>query len=112
MNKYQQAKKRAEAKIGFYIHAIIFAGVNSLLFLIDILASPEKLWFYWPLMGWGSGLLLHFIGVFYLPQKKPPHGSKKEGTLKDRLIAKELEAMKKAEQADCNKENDDKPNGE
>lgn len=88
MDKYSLAKKRVEAKIGFYIHLIIFLIVNGILAAVDILASPEKLWFYYPLAGWGIGVLLHGIGVF-----NHPASSDNGPGFKERLIAKELKAM-------------------
>jgi hypothetical protein len=35
-----------------------------MLFLIDITTSPDMLWFYWPLFGWGLGLVVHALRVF------------------------------------------------
>ena len=32
---YQKAKRRAEAKIGFYIHLAVYVGVNILLIIIN-----------------------------------------------------------------------------
>ncbi|MBN1344662.1 MAG: 2TM domain-containing protein [Phycisphaerae bacterium] len=56
---YNMARKRVNAKIGLYIHGVVYVVVNVLLFLINLLTSRETLWFIWPLMGWGIGLLLH-----------------------------------------------------
>jgi hypothetical protein len=39
---------------GFYVHAIVFVGVNIGLFTINTLAGGAW-WFFWPLMGWGLG---------------------------------------------------------
>lgn len=93
MDKYSLAKKRVEAKIGFFVHLIIFIGVNGILAAVDILASPEKLWFYYPLAGWGLGLLLHGIGVFYHPVS-----SDSGPGFKERLIAKELKALERSQE--------------
>ena len=38
--------------------------VSFLLFLINISASPDILWFYWPLFGWGIGIVMHAVYVF------------------------------------------------
>lgn len=62
--KYQKAKKRVKALKGFYIHLGVYLLVNSLLFLINITTSPGLLWFYWPLLGWGIGMVMHAIYVF------------------------------------------------
>lgn len=42
---YLRAKKRVEAKIGFYIHLAVYAGVNILLIIINLSTSPEYVWF-------------------------------------------------------------------
>lgn len=61
---YQKARRRVEAKVGFYIHLSVYTAVNVLLIIINLSTSPEYLWFKWPLMGWGIGLFFHAIGVF------------------------------------------------
>jgi hypothetical protein len=32
--------------------------------LINLMTSPQHLWFYWPALGWGLGLLMHSLRVF------------------------------------------------
>ncbi len=61
---YQRAKKRLEAKFGFYTHLLVYIAVNVLLIIINLSTSPQQLWFQWPLMGWGIGVLFHALGVF------------------------------------------------
>jgi len=61
---YEKAKKRVEAKIGFYIHLAVYVGVNLLLLIINLTTSPQYLWFKWPLIGWGIGLVFHGVGIF------------------------------------------------
>jgi hypothetical protein len=62
--KYQKAKERVETIKGFYIHLTVYAVVNLLLFSINMIVSPENLWFFWPLMGWGIGFVMHALSVF------------------------------------------------
>ena len=62
--RYQNAKKRVEALKGFYTHLTVYVLVNLLLFTVDVLTSPDSLWFYWPLMGWGIAVALHALRVF------------------------------------------------
>ena len=38
--------------------------MNALLFAINMITSPDSLWFYWPLLGWGVGLAAHGFSVF------------------------------------------------
>jgi len=67
---YQRAKRRAEAKIGFYIHLAVYVGVNILLVIINLSTSPQYIWFIWPLLGWGIGLFFHGMSIFVFSGKK------------------------------------------
>jgi hypothetical protein len=62
--RYQSAKGRVEALRGFYVHLIVYVVVNLGLLAINMLASPDHLWFYWPWMGWGIAVALHALRVF------------------------------------------------
>jgi hypothetical protein len=62
--RYQEAKERVKALRGFYIHLAAYVIVNLFLFLLNILVSPDSLWFYWPLFGWGIAVVLHAVSVF------------------------------------------------
>ena len=62
------ANKVARAKIGFYIHLTAYVVVNALLVAINLVTSTGYLWFKWPLLGWGVGILTHAIVVFALLQ--------------------------------------------
>ncbi len=85
---YEKAKKRVEAKIGFYIHLAVYVGVSILLIIINLLTSTRELWFRWPLIGWGIGVLFHALGVFAFTEPS---------SIKERMIEKEMkkEALKK-----------------
>ncbi|MGD9033269.1 MAG: 2TM domain-containing protein [Desulfobacteraceae bacterium] len=78
---YLKAKKKVEAKIGFYIHLSFYVVVNIVLIIINLNTSTQYLWFKWPLIGWGIGLFFHGMGVFALS---------KGLSLKDRMIEKEM----------------------
>jgi hypothetical protein len=80
---YQKAKKRAEAKIGFYIHLAVYVGVNILLMVINLSTSPQYLWFKWPLLGWGIGLFFHGMSIFVF-------SGKRFEVLKEKMIEKEM----------------------
>ena len=62
---FQRAKKRVEALRGFYIHLFVYVVVNLFLFLLNIITSPDVLWFYWPLLGWGIAIVVHALSVFW-----------------------------------------------
>ncbi|MCL6477465.1 MAG: 2TM domain-containing protein [Peptococcaceae bacterium] len=61
--RYQEAIKRVKEIKGFYTHLIVYLIVNAGLFLIDMLTSGGR-WFFWPLIGWGIGIVMHGINVF------------------------------------------------
>jgi len=62
--KYEKAKKRVEEIKGFYSHLIVYICVNIVLVIINLITSPGALWFFWPLAGWGIGIIFHGLGVF------------------------------------------------
>jgi 2TM domain len=57
--KYQEAKRRVEAKKGFYVHAFFFVVLNA------ILLAVVGWDFLWATVFWGLGLVLHGASVFF-----------------------------------------------
>ena len=62
--KYLKAKEHVTALRRFYRHLGVYVIVNLGLFFINMIMSPETLWFIWPLMGWGIAVALHALRVF------------------------------------------------
>ncbi|MGL4552510.1 MAG: 2TM domain-containing protein [Gemmataceae bacterium] len=62
------AAQTTKAARGFYIHLANYLIVNALLVVINLLTSPDRLWFYWPVLGWGIGIAFHAAAVFVLPR--------------------------------------------
>lgn len=58
------ARRRAKAKLGFFVHAFVYAVVITALSLLAF--SQGKVWSLWPTAGWGVGLLMHALGVYGL----------------------------------------------
>ncbi|MEJ8845919.1 2TM domain-containing protein [Variovorax rhizosphaerae] len=56
------ARRRARAKLGFLMHAAIYAAVN--IGLIALSLSTGRHWALFPLLGWGVGLLAHGLSVW------------------------------------------------
>ena len=67
--KYEEAKTRVKELKNFYRNLLTYAGVNILLIIINLLTSPEHLWFYWTTIFWGIGIVLHASKVFILKGK-------------------------------------------
>ncbi|MFV8375568.1 2TM domain-containing protein [Flavobacterium sp. LB1P71] len=66
--RYYKAKKRVEEIKGFYGNLVAYIVVNIGLLAINLLTSPKHLWFYWPMLGWGIGVVFHGMKVFnYMP---------------------------------------------
>ena len=55
----QQARDRVAAKLSFFVHLAVYIAVNVLLVVVNLVATPEHLWFYWPMLGWGIGVVFH-----------------------------------------------------
>ncbi len=56
------ARKRPDSRQVLRVHLLIYAGINGLFFLIDLL-TPGSWWFVWPMLGWGIALAAHWLYV-------------------------------------------------
>jgi hypothetical protein len=84
---YKKAEKIVDEKLGFYRHLYSYITVNIILAIINLITTPNNLWFYWVSVFWGIGLLSHFGKVFIF--------SKTLNVNKESMIEKEMEKMKK-----------------
>lgn len=48
----------------FYRHVYVFVVVSIGLMTINALTPSPRLWFHWPMLGWGIWLTLHGIATF------------------------------------------------
>lgn len=58
------ARKRAGAKLGWYLHATVYLLVIPLLWTLSL--SKGLHWAIYPTLGWGLGLAMHGVMVFAL----------------------------------------------
>lgn len=66
--RYFKAKKRVEEIKGFYGNLAAYIVVNIGLLVLNLVTSPGHLWFFWPMIGWGIGVVFHGMKVFnYMP---------------------------------------------
>jgi hypothetical protein len=56
------ARKRAGAKMGWYIHATVYVAVNLMLVMLSAMSGRH--WAVFPIFGWGIGLAVHGLVVF------------------------------------------------
>ena len=61
--RYNAAKVHVQRLRGFYMHLTVYVLVNVLLLAINLATTPDRLWFYWPLLGWGIGVAAHGASV-------------------------------------------------
>ena len=62
--RYQVAQKHVQKLKDFWIHLAVFVVVSAGLTTLNLVKTPDKLWFQWVLLGWGAGILLHCFQVF------------------------------------------------
>ena len=58
------ARRRADAKMGWYLHALVYTLVN--VGLAAIAVGNGQSWHTYPLLGWGLGLAIHGAAVWLL----------------------------------------------
>jgi hypothetical protein len=80
------AHKRAGAKLGWYVHAVVYVVVNLFIFAISRYGFGTRPWSIYPLLGWGLGLVLHGVSVFMLGAG---------GDLRERLVQKERDRLQR-----------------
>ena len=76
-----RARRRAEAKFGFYKHLAVYLAVSILLLLINFLTAPDSYWAVWPIMGWGVAVLIHAVSVY---------GARRKTKIIDRMTDEEM----------------------
>jgi hypothetical protein len=71
--RFALARLRAERKVLFYKHLLLYLAANFFLALADFVFWPGLLWFFWPLAGWGLALGAHgsFVALKDRPGRKP-----------------------------------------
>ena len=63
IEKYNKAKERVKELKGFYGHLASYVVLIPVLILINVNTSDFQ-WFWFPMLGWGMGLLFHGLKVF------------------------------------------------
>jgi 2TM domain len=80
-DQLMKATKVVEAKLGFYIHLMVYLVANAGLIAVNLATDAQHLWFQWPLIGWGAGLLFHGVLVLFCTKGR---------SIKAWMIAREL----------------------
>lgn len=61
---YYRAKKRVEDIKGFFGNLVSYCVVIPFLIFINYKTSWHFQWFWFPMLGWGMGIIFHAFGVF------------------------------------------------
>ena len=68
-----------EEKRVFLIHLVVYVLVNAMLIAINFIYSPEAIWFFYPLIGWGIGISIHYLsGVRWIQKELEEKEAKAE----------------------------------
>ena len=54
---------KEEEKQKFITHLIVYGAANLLFVILNIIYAPNVLWFFYPLIGWGIMLVLHYFNA-------------------------------------------------
>ena len=84
----QLARRRAGAKLGWYMHACVYVVVNLALFALSQYGYRHRPWSLFPALGWGVGLVLHGLSVFVLG---------KGSSLRERMVQRERERLQRSQ---------------
>ena len=67
-DSYYKIRKRVEDIKGFYSNLGAYVVVIIGLAILNLVTYPKFLWFIFPLVGWGLGVVVHGLTVFnYMP---------------------------------------------
>ena len=64
---YKEARKRVKKKKDFYEHFTTYFVMSVFFLLLNLVTAPGQWWFYWPILGWGFGVVFHYLDVFGIP---------------------------------------------
>jgi len=86
------AHQRAGAKLGWYVHALVYLAVNLFIFGVSRYGFGNRHWPLVALLGWGLALALHGAGVWLA-------GSR--GALRQRLVQRERDGLQRHHRNGC-----------
>ncbi len=66
-SKQEEREQTDQAVLAFKLHVAAFAVINVGLLLINLLTTPSYFWFLFPVVCWGSVVVLHGIAVKFMP---------------------------------------------
>ena len=70
--------------MSFFTHLAVYLVVMTLLIILNVTVNGDYFWAKWPMIGWGSGVIVHGLRTFVFDSKS---------SLKERLIEKEMQKI-------------------
>ncbi len=61
---FRRATERVRARVGFLAHVGVFLAIGLLLLVLNLVTTPESLWFFWPMLFWLIALAAHVVVLF------------------------------------------------
>jgi hypothetical protein len=61
---FAAARKQVKKIKGFYAHLTVYLLVNTGLAALNLLTTPQHIWFIWSLFGWGIGVASHGLSAY------------------------------------------------
>lgn len=82
LEEYKKAYReivKEEERRAFFIHLVIYISINIMLIIINSIYSPRFIWFFYPLIGWGIGIAIHYLdGIRWIERKLEEREAKAE----------------------------------
>jgi hypothetical protein len=66
----QKARKQVRRERDFYGHLASYLIFMAFFATLNLLTSPGKMWFIFPMLGWGVGIAAHAASVFGFPGRR------------------------------------------
>lgn len=83
------AEERVGRKIKFKRHLFSYVTVNVILAIINLVFSPEYLWFLWVALFWGIGVIIDFLKTYVIFDRFDSE------EYRERKIQEEMEKLRK-----------------
>ncbi|WP_222984525.1 2TM domain-containing protein [Flagellimonas meishanensis] len=61
--KYKRAKQKVRCIKSFHVHLLVYIVVITFLAFINVMTA-DYLWVFFPALGWGLGLIGHWLHVY------------------------------------------------
>ena len=61
---FRRATERVHARIGLAAHVGVYLAIGLLLLVLNLVTTPESLWFFWPMLFWLVALASHVAVLF------------------------------------------------